>query len=44
MTRACAIILRLGKRIAHLEAFAWLDDRDKPIASARMNFLLTRDQ
>lgn len=43
-TRACAMILRLGKRIAHLEGFAWQDDRNKPIASARMNFLLTRDQ
>ena len=43
-TRACATILRMGKRIAHLEAFAWQDDRDRPIASARMNFLLIRDQ
>ena len=43
-TRACAIILRMGKRIAHMEAFAWQDDRDKPIASARINFLLNRDQ
>ena len=43
-TRACATILRLGKRIAHLEGFAWQDDRDKPIACARMNFVLNRDQ
>ena len=43
-TRACATILRMGKRIAHLEASAWQDDREKPIASARMNFLLNRDQ
>lgn len=42
-THACATILRLGKRIAHLEGFAWQSDRDKPIASARMNFLLLRD-
>ncbi len=41
---ACATILRLGKRIAHLEAHAWQDDRERPIAAARMNFLLTRDQ
>ena len=39
-TRACATILRLGKRIANVEGFAWQDDRTKPIASARMNFLL----
>ena len=43
-TRACASILRMGTRIAHLEAFAWQDDRDKPIACARMNFVLNRDQ
>ncbi len=43
-TRACATILRMGKRIAHMEASAWQDDREKPIASARMNFLLNRDQ
>ena len=43
-TFACAEILRLGKRLAHLEACAWQDDRAKPIAAARMNFLLTRDQ
>ena len=43
-TRACALILRMGTRIAHLEAFAWQDDRDRPIASARMNFVLNRDQ
>ena len=42
-TRACATILRMGKRLAHLEAFAWQGDRDRPIASARMNFLLNRD-
>lgn len=43
-TLACAEILRLGKRIAHLEASAWQDDRARPIAAARMNFLLSRDQ
>jgi len=39
-TYAQAIVERLGKRIANVEAFAWQADRDKPIASARINFLL----
>lgn len=43
-TRACATVLRMGKRIAHLEAFAWQDDREKPVACARMNFVLNRNQ
>ena len=41
-TFAHAIIERLGKRIANVEAFAWQSDRAKPIASARINFLLER--
>ena len=41
-TFAEAIIERLGKRLANVEAFAWQTDRDKPIASARINFLLER--
>ena len=39
-TYAEAIVERLGKRIANVEAFAWQGNRDKPIASARINFLL----
>ena len=41
-TYAEAVIERLGKRIANVEAFAWQGERDKPIASARINFLLDR--
>jgi uncharacterized protein (TIGR00369 family) len=39
---ADAMIERLGKRLANVEAFAWQGERDKPIASARINFLLER--
>jgi uncharacterized protein (TIGR00369 family) len=41
-TFAAAIVERLGSRIANVEAFAWQKDRAKPIASARVNFLLDR--
>ena len=41
-TFAEAVIERLGKRMANVEAFAWQGERDKPIASARINFLLDR--
>ncbi|MGI8932251.1 MAG: PaaI family thioesterase [Sphingomicrobium sp.] len=41
-TFAEAIIERLGNRIANVEAFAWQAERAKPIASARINFLLER--
>jgi uncharacterized protein (TIGR00369 family) len=41
-TYAEAVVERLGKRIANVEAFAWQGERDKPIASARINFLLER--
>ena len=39
-TFAAARIERLGKRIANVESFAWQQDRDRPIAAARINFLL----
>ena len=39
-TFAEAVVERLGNRIANVEAFAWQGDRNKPIASARINFLL----
>lgn len=42
-TRAAGTITRLGKRVANVEAFAWQDDRAKPIAAARMNYLIERD-
>lgn len=41
-TYAEAVIERLGKRMANIEAYAWQAERDKPIASARINFLLDR--
>jgi uncharacterized protein (TIGR00369 family) len=42
-TRAAGTITRLGTRVANVEAFAWQDDRAKPIAAARMNYLIVRD-
>ena len=41
-TFATARIERLGKRIANIEALAWQLDRAKPIAAARINFLIKR--
>jgi uncharacterized protein (TIGR00369 family) len=41
-TFAAARITRLGARIANVEAFAWQEDRDKLIASARMNLMVRR--
>ena len=41
-TFAAAVITRLGKRVANVEAHAWQDDRTRPIAAARMNLLLRR--
>lgn len=41
-TFAEAHIERLGNRMANVEAYAWQIDRDKPIAAARINFLLDR--
>ena len=41
-TYAAAVVTRLGKRVANVEAHAWQQHRDKPIAAARMNLLLSR--
>lgn len=41
-TLAAGHVVRLGTRIANVEAFAWQEDRDRPIAAARINFLLSR--
>ena len=41
-TFASAQILRLGKRIANVEAIAWQAEPSSPIAAARLNFLLER--
>ena len=41
-TYAAGAVVRLGKRVANVEARAWQEDREKPIATARMNLLLKR--
>ena len=41
-THAEAVIERLGNRIANVDAVAWQTDRERPIATARINFLLER--
>ncbi|WP_066725431.1 PaaI family thioesterase [Sphingomonas pituitosa] len=41
-TRAKGTVTRLGKRVANVGAIAWQDDEDRPIAAARMNFLIVR--
>lgn len=43
LTRAVGIVTRIGTRIANVEAVAWQDERDKPIAAARINVLIARD-
>lgn len=37
-------VIRLGTRIANVEATAWQPESKKPIAVARMNFLIGREQ
>jgi uncharacterized protein (TIGR00369 family) len=41
-TFAAARVERLGASVANVEAVAWQEQRDQPIASARLNFLLDR--
>jgi uncharacterized protein (TIGR00369 family) len=41
-TFARAIIERLGKRIANIEAIAWQDDPAKPMAQGQINVMLDR--
>jgi uncharacterized protein (TIGR00369 family) len=41
-TRARGSVTRLGTRIANVEAIAWQDDETRPIAAARMNYLIVR--
>lgn len=43
LTYAAAVISRLGQRMANVESFAWQEEEGKPIAAARMNFLLVRE-
>ena len=39
-TYAAAQFTRLGRRVANVRAFAWQEDRNKPIAAANAHFLL----
>jgi uncharacterized protein (TIGR00369 family) len=41
-TLAAARVERLGVSVANVEAVAWQEQREQPIASARLNFLLDR--
>lgn len=41
-TFARGSVTRLGGRVANVEAIAWQDDPAKPIAAARMNYLIVR--
>ncbi len=41
-TYARATIERLGRRVANIEAVAWQDDPDKPVAMAQINVMLVR--
>lgn len=41
-TRAKGMVTRLGNRVANVSAIAWQDEEDRPIAAARMNFLIVR--
>ncbi len=41
-TRARGTVTRLGKRVANVSAAAWQDEETRPIAAARMNFLIVR--
>lgn len=42
-TRAAGIVTRLGNRVANVDTVAWQDERAKPIAAARMTYLISRD-
>jgi uncharacterized protein (TIGR00369 family) len=41
-TRARGAVTRLGTRVANVEAIAWQDEPERPIAAARMNYLIVR--
>ena len=42
-THATGVVTRLGTRVANVDAVAWQDERAKPIAAARMNYLISRE-
>lgn len=37
---ASAEVLKLGRRVAQVQVFAWQNESDKPIATARVHFLM----
>jgi uncharacterized protein (TIGR00369 family) len=39
-TYAAATITRQGRRVANVQAFAWQEDRNRPIATANAHFLI----
>jgi acyl-coenzyme A thioesterase PaaI-like protein len=41
-TFARGLVTRLGTRVANVDASAWQDDPARPIAAARMNYLIER--
>ena len=41
-TYARGVVTRLGTRVANVETTAWQDDPARPIAAARMNYLVVR--
>lgn len=41
-TRARGLVVRLGQRMANVDAVAWQEDEAKPIATARMHWLVRR--
>lgn len=41
-TRASAMIVKRGRRVANVRATAWQDDPTRPIATAHAHFLLVR--
>ena len=43
LTHARGVVTRLGTRVANVEASAWQDAPDRPIARARMNYLIVRE-
>ena len=43
-THAEAVVERLGKRVANVDSTAWQTDRSRPVAKARITFLLERPQ
>jgi uncharacterized protein (TIGR00369 family) len=43
LTHARGTVTRLGTRVANVEAVAWQDEPDRPIAAARMNYRIIRE-